>query len=128
MIDEEVLSVPNETEQLREQLLRAQRLSSVGTLASSVAHEFNNILTAIINYAKLGTRPDCATSFFPVLLGSVCMCGLGLADDFKPLGARKKLIGQIDLKDPIYSTPIAADGVLYVSTSSNLYAVSGEAK
>lgn len=47
----------SETELLREQLLRAQRLSSVGTLASSVAHEFNNILTTIINYAKLGMKP-----------------------------------------------------------------------
>src|SRR6516162_883689 len=55
MISDEIL-VPSETEQLREQLLRAQRLSSVGTLASSVAHEFNNILTTIINYAKLGLR------------------------------------------------------------------------
>src|SRR5438034_4984202 len=62
MISEEVLAVPNETEQLREQLLRAQRLSSVGTLASSVAHEFNNILTTIINYAKLGLRPDTSES------------------------------------------------------------------
>src|SRR2546430_12609601 len=34
-----------------------QRLSSVGTLATSVAHEFNNILTTILNYAKLGLRP-----------------------------------------------------------------------
>src|SRR5439155_9346686 len=58
MISEEILSVQTETEQLREQLLRAQRLSSVGTLASSVAHEFNNILTTLINYAKLGQRPD----------------------------------------------------------------------
>ncbi len=58
MISEEILSVASETEQLREQLLRAQRLSSVGTLASSVAHEFNNILTTIINYTKLGMRPD----------------------------------------------------------------------
>jgi signal transduction histidine kinase len=37
--------------------MRAQRLSSVGTLASSVAHEFNNILTTIINYSKLGLKP-----------------------------------------------------------------------
>src|ERR1700730_1128140 len=58
MISEETLTTPNEMEQLREQLLRAQRLSSVGTLASSVAHEFNNILTTIMNYAKLGLRPE----------------------------------------------------------------------
>jgi signal transduction histidine kinase len=58
MISDEILTGPSETEQLREQLLRAQRLSSVGTLASSVAHEFNNILTTLINYAKLGQRPD----------------------------------------------------------------------
>jgi signal transduction histidine kinase len=58
MVSQDVMAPPTETEQLREQLLRAQRLSSVGTLASSVAHEFNNILTTIINYAKLGMRPD----------------------------------------------------------------------
>src|ERR1017187_6470994 len=58
MTSEEIANIQSETDQLREQLLRAQRLSSVGTLASSVAHEFNNILTTIINYAKLGMRPD----------------------------------------------------------------------
>jgi signal transduction histidine kinase len=58
MIGEEVMAPSSEADQLRQQLLRAQRLSSVGTLASSVAHEFNNILTTIINYAKLGLRPE----------------------------------------------------------------------
>ena len=54
----EVLSHDTTTEldSLRQQLLQAQRLSSVGELASSVAHEFNNILTTIINYAKMGSR------------------------------------------------------------------------
>src|SRR2546430_11419519 len=61
MIGQDLIT-SSETEQLREQLLRAQRLSSVGTLASSVAHEFNNILTTIINYAKLGLRPDTSES------------------------------------------------------------------
>jgi signal transduction histidine kinase len=58
MTGEDVMAPTTETDQLRRQLLHAQRLSSVGALASSVAHEFNNILTTIINYAKLGLRPD----------------------------------------------------------------------
>src|SRR6516164_3312746 len=59
MTGQEVLGQTTETEALRQQLLQAQRLSSVGELASSIAHEFNNILTTIINSAKLGQRnPD----------------------------------------------------------------------
>jgi signal transduction histidine kinase len=58
MIGEDVMAAHLEAEQLRQQLLQAQRLSSMGALASSVAHEFNNILTTIINYAKLGIRPQ----------------------------------------------------------------------
>src|SRR5438876_5211352 len=56
MTSEDVLAPSTEADQLRQQLLQAQRLSSMGALASSVAHEFNNILTTIINYAKLGLR------------------------------------------------------------------------
>jgi signal transduction histidine kinase len=58
MTSDDVLAPNSEADQLRRQLLQAQRLSSVGALASSVAHEFNNILTTIINYAKLGLRPS----------------------------------------------------------------------
>ena len=59
MTGQEVLAPATEAETLRQQLLQAQRLSSVGELASSIAHEFNNILTTIINSAKLGMRnPD----------------------------------------------------------------------
>ncbi len=36
--------------------MHAQKLSSVGALASSITHEFNNVLTTIINYAKMGLR------------------------------------------------------------------------
>lgn len=58
MIGEDVMGAATETDQLRQQLLHAQKLSSVGALASSVAHEFNNILTTIINYARLALRPS----------------------------------------------------------------------
>jgi signal transduction histidine kinase len=62
MIGEELMVPSSEADQLRQQLLQAQKLSSVGALASSVAHEFNNILTTILNYARLALRqPDEAT-------------------------------------------------------------------
>jgi signal transduction histidine kinase len=61
MTGQDVLAPSSETDALRQQLLQAQRLSSVGELASSIAHEFNNILTTINNSAKLGMRnPDVA--------------------------------------------------------------------
>jgi signal transduction histidine kinase len=41
---------------LRRELLQAQKMSSVGALASSITHEFNNILMTVINYAKMGVR------------------------------------------------------------------------
>ena len=58
MIGEDVMVSSTEADHLRQQLLQAQKLSSVGALASSVAHEFNNILTTIINYARLALRAN----------------------------------------------------------------------
>jgi signal transduction histidine kinase len=74
MIGEDVMVSRSETDQLRQQLLQAQKLSSVGALASSVAHEFNNILTTIINYARLGLRnpadpAGCAQALEKILKG-----------------------------------------------------------
>jgi signal transduction histidine kinase len=42
-----------EQEKLNSQLLQAQKMEAVGHLAGGVAHDFNNILTAIIGYANL---------------------------------------------------------------------------
>ncbi len=41
---------------LKEQLVHAQTLTALGELVSTTTHEFNNVLTMIINYAKLGMR------------------------------------------------------------------------
>ncbi|MDA7978803.1 MAG: HAMP domain-containing histidine kinase [Pirellulales bacterium] len=46
----------NELEYLKQQLAHAQKLTALGQLVGTTTHEFNNVLTTIINYAKLGIR------------------------------------------------------------------------
>ncbi|MFB8792436.1 MAG: response regulator [Potamolinea sp.] len=42
-----------QTKQLESQFLRAQRMESIGTLASGIAHDLNNVLTPIMMTAQL---------------------------------------------------------------------------
>jgi two-component system, NtrC family, sensor kinase len=43
-------------EELEAELRQVRRMAALGELVSTTTHEFNNILTTIINYAKLGLR------------------------------------------------------------------------
>lgn len=47
-----------EKKQLEQQLFRAQRMESLGTLAGGIAHDFNNVLGIILGYANFLERDN----------------------------------------------------------------------
>ena len=62
-----------EQKQLEHQLIQAQKMESIGTLAGGIAHDFNNILAIILGYASrlrryVHPRPD-GVQAFPELIG-----------------------------------------------------------
>jgi len=51
-ITEQILG-EQERENLRHQLLHAQKMEALGTLVGGIAHDFNNLLTIILGYSEL---------------------------------------------------------------------------
>ena len=58
-------------------------------------------------------QPGQGVNWFPILTGSLLMYGLGLGDDLKPLGARKKLLGQLLVASLVYWLGLRIDKMNY---------------
>jgi signal transduction histidine kinase len=50
------MNLEQKLQRLEDELRHARRMAALGELASTTTHEFNNILTTILNYAKIGLR------------------------------------------------------------------------
>jgi signal transduction histidine kinase len=90
---------------LKQQLRQTQRLAAVGTMAAMVAHEFNNILTPVINYAQLARRNPALTDKALDRAGEggkrateICRALLGLA------GRQPDAPQQVDLVELTHQT------------------------
>ncbi len=71
------------------------------------------ILALSIGQLLILTSPTGATDWLPIMFGSVLMCALGLCDDFKPIGARKKLVGQIAIASLVYVLGLRIERMTY---------------
>lgn len=84
----------------------------------------NLLLRAAVPLSLLAL--SAAASDWPEFAGSHCKNMVSgeknLPESFVP-GEKDSVKGQISLGAPIYATPVVADGVLYVSSSSYLWAV-----
>jgi signal transduction histidine kinase len=54
--NDENTQLHQQIEILKQQLAQSQRLTALGELTGTTTHEFNNVLTTILNYAKMGVR------------------------------------------------------------------------
>lgn len=59
--DTDVTRLTRELDVVRGQLRHCERLLTVGTMTAMVVHEFNNILTPIVNYAQMAQRNEAMT-------------------------------------------------------------------
>ncbi|MBX0327676.1 hypothetical protein K2Z83_08295 [Oscillochloris sp. ZM17-4] len=58
---EERVRLYEELQRQQEELTRASKLAALGALSAGIAHEFNNMLTAILGHAQLGEISDSVT-------------------------------------------------------------------
>ncbi|MEM9045884.1 MAG: PAS domain-containing protein [Pseudomonadota bacterium] len=98
-----------ERNRLLEQLQQAQRQEAIGQLAAGVAHDFNNVLSAIDGSAALlglDLAEDHPGKTHLERISSAADRAANLVDRLLDLGARKRTHGRIDLRQ---STEEAAD-------------------
>lgn len=111
--EEQLARLRAEVEALRGELRRVQRLATVGTMAAMVAHEFNNLLTPVSNYAQLARKNPTFTQRAITAAADgtrrateICEAILGLAQE-SPAEARR-----VDLAALVRATIDATAGGL----------------
>lgn len=62
----------------------------------------------------LAKQSASSSDWFPILVGSVLMYTIGLCDDIKPIGAKKKLVGQVTTAVLVYNLGLGIEKIDHV--------------
>ena len=130
-----------ETEQRRqkfvEQANEAQRLESLGVLAGGLAHDFNNILVAILGYSDLALHKLSPFSPIRPLIEKIMKGGQRAADLCSQMltysGKRQLTVGAIDLNkvveemSQLLEVSVSKKAVLKYELAANLPAIMADA-
>lgn len=82
-----------ERERLQDQLLQAQKMESIGTLATGVAHDFNNILNIILSHAtvmRLGGKNSASITEGAAVIEETVRRGASLVQQLLTLGRKNE--------------------------------------
>ncbi len=85
-----------ERKALEHRLQHAQRLEAVGTLAGGIAHEFNNILGAMLGYAEMASRHMARRSASRNYVDQIVAAGARakhIVDQILTLGRKRERVG-----------------------------------
>ncbi|MBU1537356.1 response regulator, partial [Myxococcota bacterium] len=110
---EGILRDITERKSLEEQLIRAERMAAVGTLAGGVAHEFNNINLAVLGYSELGMfrkdLPDDVKNYFKTIRRSALRAKSITSNLLTFSGGKTGSIGSGNLTEVVSETLIMLD-------------------
>ncbi len=110
---EGILRDITERKSLEEQLIRAERMAAVGTLAGGVAHEFNNINLAVLGYSELGMfrkdLPEDVKNYFKTIRRSALRAKNITSNLLTFSGGKTGSIGSGNLSDVVTETLIMLD-------------------
>jgi signal transduction histidine kinase len=107
---------------LRRQVIALQRISSMGVLAGGIFHELNNVLTPILNYAKLALRnPDPA--YRERALTQIVEAAQRAAAITRGMLGLSRPGGSLDHREPTDVTRLAEEVVLLVQKDMSRHRV-----
>lgn len=117
-MEEQRLLRKDSQRRLEMQLIQAQRFESLGTMAGGMAHEINNPLTGIINYAEIVKQRACKEQFEQIdkYAGEIVCEGKRIAGIVRSLMSfarqDKDEQGPINLNTVVQQTIDLADNIL----------------